>query len=150
MKKKIWILIIIVIVIIIGILLLIPNKEDSKKGSGIEKDLTAIKQSIRGNKEYYIFEDNNEKYVLVKLEVSTYSPDEIKIKTFKVKNKSYNTENQLELSIDIEKEIIDKDVPAGMSIDGINKDFRYLITKVKKDCTGVIVNNEQYVEYKEK
>lgn len=145
-KITLIVLSVITAIIILAILLLLNNKYAINEYHG-NIDLIYIKQSLE-NTEYYLFEDNKQKYILYKEEEQVNSPSEIEIKSVKIINKNYNNENKLILNVDVKKNIINKTTPEGMFIDGYHTDSRYLILKVADNCTGLIVNGKEYSKFK--
>ena len=148
--KKIKIAIIglflVTIIILMVIALLLNEKYAIKEYRGVI-DLTHIEQSL-GNTEYYLFEDNKQKYILYKEEEQVHSPSEIEIKSIKIIDKNYNAENKLVLNVDVKTNIVHGTTPQGMFIDGYHTDSRYLILKVNDNCSGLIVNGKEYSEFK--
>lgn len=145
-KLLTFILLIVVVAVIITIILVINNGKKTVNEYDIKKDLTYIKQSINNN-EYYLFEDNNQKYIIYKEEASI-EPGSVNIKSVDIKRKEYNEKNQLvlDVDVDIDAHLIDYS-ELEYSVDGINKDSEYLIIKVKENCSGLIVNDKEYTKF---
>ena len=146
-NKKIIILVFLIILVTIIVLSLILSKNKTINEYAGGKDLTTIKQTMKPNKDYYLFEDNNKKYVFFITEVSCYSPDNIEIKSIDIKSKEYNEENKLIIEMDINTKTIKGTTPDGMIIDGSDKDSRDIILEVDKNFKGLIVNGTEYTKY---
>ena len=139
--------IVIILLVVVGLLavLLTMNTAVECEYNG-EMDLSYVKQTIDNN-EFYLFEDDNQKYILYKEEVTTNSPNDIKIKSINIIKNNYNLENELILQVNVTEDITYVKEPEGISTDGISSDSRFIIMKVKENCSGLIVNGTKYNKY---
>ena len=111
-----------------------------------EKDLSYIEQIIDNN-EYYMFEDEGQKYILFKMSESVYKPQKIEIKSAKIYNKRYNENKELQVSISLETETTKQEQEPSNETTIFNEASMFFIQKVNTDCTGIIVNNIKYKSF---
>lgn len=146
-KKTVLLIIILlfILILVLGIFVFKTSDVQENEYTGT-MDLENMKQALSDN-EYYIFEDNDQKYILFKIVESVYVPDEIVIESADIINKDYNDDNKLDVTIDVKTNITRRQISQAMSSDGKTKDSRYFTLKIDNECTGLVVNGEEYSKF---
>lgn len=111
------------------------------------KDLEFVKQIIEDN-EYYMFEDNGQKYILFKMSKEVYKPQKVEIKSAKIYTKSYTEDRKLSMNVNIEADTTKQNGEPTNDISIFNEDSIFFVQKINSDCSGLIVNNIEYVKFK--
>lgn len=144
-KTRKILLIIFAVLIVLSIIFyfLFGNaKQEPNEYTGT-KDLQYVEQIIADN-EYFMFDDNGQKYVLFKLTQTVYEPQTIEILSARIYNKSYTEDRKFEVNINLDTEITKHTQDDSNDITIFNEDSMIFIQKVEPDCTGLIVNNIEY------
>lgn len=110
------------------------------------KDLEFVKQIIEDN-EYYMFEDGGQKYILFKMSKEAYKPQKVEIKSAKIHTKSYTEDKKLSINVSVEADITKQDEETTNDINIFNEDSIFLVQKISNDCTGLVVNNIEYIKF---
>lgn len=133
---------IILIILIIGLIAIIKNRHIAINEYKGNKKFNIIENNIE-DKEYYEFEENNQKYILFKIIEGVYAPGSIKIKSARIIKKAYYN-NKLYLDIDIKTEEKQRSIQDGINIDGYNTDYKIFILKVDSRFNGLVINGNEY------
>lgn len=147
-KRRKILLIILAVLLVLAIIfyfLFGTSKTETNEYKGT-KDLEYIEQIMKDN-EYYMFEEEGQKYILFQLETSVYKPQKIEIKSANIYGKSYTEDKKLELNINLETETTRQEQYNSNSLTVFNKDSMLFIQKVNTDCSGLIVNNIEYKKF---
>lgn len=146
LQKKDILLIILLVLILLAIIFyfVFDNTNEVNEYTG-DIDLSYVEQTISDN-EYYLFEDNGQKYILFKMTAEAYT-DLVKIESASIYNKSYNDNNQLELNINLNTDKYRDSSGNAVVLYARHTDSMFFIQKVEDNCTGLIVNDTEYTKY---
>ena len=90
------------------------------------KDLEFVKQIIEDN-EYYMFEDNGQKYILFKMSKEVYKQQKVEIKSAKIYTKSYTEDRKLSMNVNIEADTTKQNGEPTNDISIFNEDSIFFV-----------------------
>lgn len=146
-RRNILLAILLALIVLIIIFYIIFGNDGSKANEYTgDKDLHLVEEMISDN-EYYIFEDNGQKYVLFKMSKSAYAPQKIEIDSAYIYNESYSDNKKLNLKITLNTKTTNGQMENGQKVGSVNSDTMLFIQEIENDCTGLIVNDAEYKQF---
>lgn len=146
-RRNILLIILLVLIVLIIIFYIIFGNNGSKVNEYTgNKDLHLVEEMISDN-EYYMFEDNGQKYMLFKMSKSAYAPQRIEIDSAYIYNESYSDDKKLNLKITLNTKTTNGQMENGQKVGSVNTDAMLFIQEIENDCTGLIINDVEYKQF---